>query len=160
MPDAAIVGPLPDPVHNPWIDAQVCAGPLHYEELPWPQSCGAEAVFIGRSRAERHTEHGELLSLDYEGYPQMMEPLLHRLALRAARDHRLLAVRARHALGPIPLGAASVLIQCAAGHRAEAFTGCRWLIDEIKRSLPVWKRERWASGWTRVEGITPQPMSD
>ena len=151
---------MTDPLADPWIDAQVRPGPLHYEPLPWPESCGAEAVFIGRSRAERHAEHGELISLEYEGYPQMMGPLLHRMALRAAREHRLHAVRAWHALGLVPLGGASVVVQCAAGHRAEAFAGCRWLIDELKRSLPVWKRERWASGWTRVEGVTPGPAGD
>ncbi|HMN95527.1 MAG TPA: molybdenum cofactor biosynthesis protein MoaE [Phycisphaerales bacterium] len=117
---------------------------------PWPQRCGAECIFLGRSRGDCHREHGELLRLEYEAYEPMALRLMSDLAEQVAERHDLGLVRVHHALGAVPIGAASVLIQVAAGHRDAAFAACRTLIDRLKLEVPIWKREVWtrSSTWS------------
>ena len=145
---------------TPYIDVQIVSQPVLYAALePFPQPAGAEAVFLGRTRQEQHPEHGRLTTLSYEAYQPMAEQQLRELAVRACREHDLRAVRIHHAIGDIPDGAASVLVQVAAGHRDEAFAACRWLIDTLKETVPIWKREVWADGATWAAG-TPANMGD
>jgi len=56
---------------------------------------------------------------------------------------------AKHRLGEVPRGEPSIAVVAAAGHRAEAFEACRWVIDEAKRRLPIWKKERFDDGSER-----------
>jgi molybdopterin synthase catalytic subunit len=70
----------------------------------------------------------------------------------ARRRFDVTAVACRHRTGEVPVGEASVAIAVAAAHRAAAFEACRFVIDEIKRSVPIWKRERFAGGAEWVEG--------
>jgi molybdopterin synthase catalytic subunit len=137
----------------PIIDVQLLDEPVRALTVdPFPQPAGAECVFLGRSRAEEHPEHGALVKLRYEAYRPMAERVLLDLAGRAADRFECLAVRLHHALGDVPLGEASVLVQVVCGHRAEAFEACRYLIDALKAEAPIWKREHWADGTTWSEG--------
>ena len=70
-------------------------------------------------------------------------------------------VRVHHAVGEVPPGAASVLVQVAGPHRDEAFAAARFLIDALKRDVPIWKRERWADGstWSRGAVVSSQEPS-
>lgn len=139
---------------EPLIHTGVCDGPVPWRE--WDASalrdCGAEAAFIGRTRAQIHPQWGSLLRLDYEAYQPMVERLLHRLALDAVAAHGCRAVRLMHAMGPVPVGQASVVIQVAAPHRAPALAACSELIERVKHELPVWKHEIWERSHTLVEG--------
>jgi molybdopterin synthase catalytic subunit len=128
------------------------AGPVTARELAWPASCGAECVFLGRTRSETHAELGELIQLEYEAYGPMAQRLLAVMARDAAARFGCQAVRLVHAQGVVKLGQASVVIQVAAPHRGEAFDACRYLIDRIKHELPIWKREIWQRGETFVQG--------
>jgi molybdopterin synthase catalytic subunit len=67
-----------------------------------------------------------------------------------------LAVRMHHALGEVPPGEASVLVQVVCGHRDMAFAACRFLIDELKAKAPIWKREQWTDGstWSAGQVVT------
>lgn len=135
------------------IDVRMCDGPVKYDQPEvFPSQAGAECVFLGRTRGEHHPDHGGLLGLTYEAYQPMALREMKRLAEEAAARFGCLLVRMAHATGRIDPGQASVLIQVATPHRAEAFDACRFLIDGLKSSLPIWKREEWDDGRTWVEG--------
>lgn len=127
-------------------------GPVPMVALESPHDCGAECLFIGRTRAQMHAEHGALLQLEYEMYEPMAAKLLRVMAEEAATRWNCGAVRIVHAKGAVPLGQASVVIQVVTPHRAASFEACRHLIERLKQELPVWKRERWERGETLVEG--------
>ena len=143
---------------TPLLHVGLQAGPVAPADLPWDEltACGAEAQFVGRTRAQTHPEHGALLALDYEAYEPMAARLLEQFAREAAARHGAQAVRVLHSLGAVPVGAASVVIQVASGHRAESFSACREVIERIKHELPVWKAEVWERGRTFAPG---QPVT-
>jgi len=122
--------------------------------LHWPEACGAETIFIGRTRGQTHPQFGKLLRLEYEVYAPMAEKLLAQLARDAAEQHDCRAIRLVHARGPVAPGDASVVIQVATPHRGEAFAACRQIIERLKHELPIWKREVWERGQSYVEGCT------
>lgn len=127
--------------------------PVEYEPLTGlPAEAGGECVFLGRTRRDRHDVHGDLARLSYEAYRPMAEQLLNQLARQAVNEFECLAVRIVHALGEVPVGSASVMVQVACGHRGEAFKACRFLIDRLKNEAPIWKREVWQDGATWPEG--------
>ncbi len=136
----------------PQISVAVQSGPVSAVALNWPGACGGECVFLGRTRADRHPEFGPLMRLEYEVYEPMAQKVLKRLASEAAEKFGCLTVRIVHAKGPVKPGEASVVIQVATPHRSESFDASRYLIDSLKRDLPVWKREVWRDGETFVEG--------
>lgn len=139
------------------IDVQLLDRPVDPVPFaPFPPDSGGECVFIGRTRADVHPAHGVLRRLSYDAYRPMAERVLRDLAQQAMERHDCCAVRIHHAIGEVPLGAASVLVQVACGHRAQAFEACRFLIDALKARVPIWKREEWADGSTWSEG-SPVP---
>ena len=134
------------------IEVAVQDGPVSAVDLDWPGACGAECVFLGRTREETHETYGPLVRLAYEVYEPMATKVLRQMATDAAAKFGCQAVRIVHAQGDVAVGEASVVIQVATPHRGEAFEACRSLIDRLKHELPVWKREVWESGETFVEG--------
>lgn len=130
----------------------ICQGPVPVVTIDAQAACGAECIFIGRTRRETHPEHGDLERLEYEMYEPMVSRLLSEMAHNAATRWNCGAVRIVHAKGPVGLGEASVVIQVLTPHRADAFEACHHLIDRLKQELPVWKREIWQRGETFVEG--------
>ncbi|MCA9290190.1 MAG: molybdenum cofactor biosynthesis protein MoaE [Phycisphaerales bacterium] len=143
------------------IDVRLVDGPAEPETFdPFPQPCGAECIFVGRTRLEHHPEHGALVRLSYEAYRPMALKVLEDLATGAAAQFDCRAVRIVHALGPVPPGAGSVVVQVACGHRGASFDACRHLIDALKKAAPIWKREEWADGTTWSEGTPATPTSE
>ena len=137
----------------PTVDVRILDHPVHaVAEESFPAPAGAECVFLGRTRCEVHPDHGELQRLSYEAYVPLARRVLDDLAREALKRFDCYTVRIHHAIGDVPLGEASVLIQVVCGHRHEAFTACRFLIDRLKESAPIWKRERWADGTTWSKG--------
>lgn len=135
-------------------------GPVEISKLQWPGECGAEGIFLGRTRRETHGSLGELIRLEYEVYEPMAQKLLHDMATAAARRFDAKAVRIVHASGPVAPGEASVVIQVATPHRGESFAAARYLIDRLKHELPIWKREIWEHGETFVEGCCAHHPAD
>ncbi|MEM7229523.1 MAG: molybdenum cofactor biosynthesis protein MoaE [Planctomycetota bacterium] len=145
-------------MNDPFIDIQLMPKPVDAVPLsPWPEHGGAECVFLGRTRAEQHPDHGALVALHYDSYEAMARQTLHALATSAFDAFDILAVRLHHATGPVRVGEASVLVQVAAGHRDAAFRACRYLIDELKASVPIWKQEVWSDGTTWSDGTPVSP---
>lgn len=136
----------------PYIETGLHVGSVDAVTLPWPGECGAEAVFLGRTRDETHDEHGDLIRLEYDVYEPMAVKLLDNMARDAVGRWGCQAVRIIHATGAVDPGQASIVIQVATPHRGESFDACRYLIDRLKHELPIWKTEVWERGTTRVEG--------
>ncbi|MEM1109825.1 MAG: molybdenum cofactor biosynthesis protein MoaE [Planctomycetota bacterium] len=145
---------------NPLILTGLQDRPVTAIDLPTVPGVGGECVFLGRTRAETHPDHGPLARLDYEAYAPMAEKLLDRLARDLAEKYDCHAIRIVHATGPVALGEASVVIQTLTGHRPEAFAACREAIDRLKAELPIWKQEIWEHGETYSPASTrPLPPS-
>ena len=142
---------------TPHLHTALHPGPVTAAALPDTPGCGAECVFLGRTRAETHPEHGELIRLDYEAYAPMAEKLLREVAAEIAAEFGLAAVRLVHATGPVAVGEASVVVQVAAPHRGAGFDACRAGIDRLKERVPVWKHEVWERGVTFAPGHAPGP---
>jgi molybdopterin converting factor subunit 1 len=111
---------------------------------------GAAAVFEGIVR--NHTRGRRTLYLDYEGYEPMALKQMEELAERALADFKIRDVAIVHRLGRLEIGETSVLIVVASAHRAAAFDACRWLIDALKRTVPIWKKEHFEDGAVWADG--------
>lgn len=142
------------------IETSIIEGAVDSTALDWPGDCGAEAIFVGRTRQETHETHGPLIRLEYELFEPMAAKLLDAMAREAADRYGCRAVRIVHARGVVPPGEASVVVQVATPHRGEAFIACRYLIDRLKHELPIWKREIWERGQTYVEGCCAHHPED
>ncbi|MGA2644027.1 MAG: molybdenum cofactor biosynthesis protein MoaE [Candidatus Sulfotelmatobacter sp.] len=111
---------------------------------------GAAVVFEGVVR--NHTRGRKTLYLDYESYEEMALQQMDRLAEQAVKQFQIRDVALVHRLGRLEIGETSVLIVVASAHRAAAFDACRWLIDTLKRTVPIWKKEFFEDGAVWVDG--------
>ena len=91
-------------------------------------------------------------AIEYSAYEEMVEAELGRLLADARGRWPEARIAVRHRLGTIPVGEASIAIVAAAPHRAQAFEACRYMIEEVKRRVPVWKKEVWEGGEEWIEG--------
>ncbi|WP_306589825.1 molybdenum cofactor biosynthesis protein MoaE [Geothrix sp. 21YS21S-4] len=105
---------------------------------------GAFVLFEGRVRD--HHAGRAVAELAYEAYVPMAEKELARLRDEAIERHGLLRCAVHHRIGCVPIGEPAVLVAVASVHRAEAFEAAAWLMDEIKRRVPIWKRETYGDG--------------
>ena len=116
--------------------------------------CGAIAAFLGTTRD--HQQGRRVARLEYEGYESMAQLALERLEREAVTRHAIASCRIVHRLGDVPLAEPSVVVVVAAGHRGPAFDACRWVMDELKRTVPIWKKEHFAEGgeaWVEGEPL-------
>jgi MoaE-MoaD fusion protein len=111
---------------------------------------GAAVVFEGVVRD--NTRCRRTLYLDYEAYEEMALKQMDALAEEALQQFPIRDVAIVHRLGRLEVGEISVLIVVASAHRAAAFDGCRWLIDTLKRTVPVWKKEHFEDGAVWADG--------
>jgi len=116
---------------------------------------GAAAVFEGIVR--NNTRGRRTLYLEYEAYEDMALKQMEELAERALADFKIRDVAIVHRLGRLEIGETSVLIVVASAHRAAAFDACRWLIDTLKRTVPIWKKEHFEDGAVWADG---EPFPD
>ena len=112
-------------------------------------SLGGTVTFEGSTRAESDPQHGPLVRLDYEAYESMARRQLERVAREAVDRFDAGKIAVVHRLGSVPVGEASVTIAVACGHRAEAFEACRWLIDRLKKDVPIWKKDEFEDGFVK-----------
>ncbi len=105
---------------------------------------GGTALFLGTVR--RSPEDGEVEGIEYSAYEAMAEEELGRIMAEGREHWPEARIAVLHRLGFVATGEASVAVAAAAPHRADAFAACRWVIDEIKRRAPIWKKERLSDG--------------
>lgn len=116
---------------------------------------GAVSLFVGTTR--RVTHDRITVELSYECARELALAELDRMVSEAKTKWPLLRVAIVHRLGTVPVGEASVVIGVATAHRAESFEACRFLIDELKTRVPIWKKEVYEDGATEwVTGHTPR----
>lgn len=114
---------------------------------------GAVVLFLGTTR--EITGDRRTASLDYEAYAPMAERKLTELEAEARGRWPIVDCAIVHRTGNVPLGETSVAIAVSTPHRRDAFEAGQWLIDRVKESIPIWKREQFADGAT--EWIHPEP---
>src|SRR5437867_7708918 len=107
-------------------------------------AAGAVVTFLGTTRNENAGRR--VIRLEYEAFTRMAEREMRALAAEARRRWPIRRVAMLHRTGVVPVGEASVGIAVSAGHRAEAFEACHWLIDRLKEIVPIWKREHFRGG--------------
>jgi MoaE-MoaD fusion protein len=111
---------------------------------------GAAVVFEGVVRNQ--TRGRRTVYLDYEAYEGMALQQMEELAEQALKQYQVRDVALVHRLGRLEIGETSVLIVVASAHRAAAFEACRWLIDTLKRTVPIWKKEYFEDGAVWADG--------
>lgn len=111
---------------------------------------GAVVVFDGIVR--NNCRGRRTLCLDYEAYEEMALKQMNDLAAEARQRFGVRHVTIVHRLGRLQIGETSVLIAVASGHRGQAFDACRWIIDGLKKTVPIWKRETFADGAVWADG--------
>jgi molybdopterin synthase catalytic subunit len=109
--------------------------------------CGGTSLFLGTVR--NSPEDGDIEGIEYSAYPEMAEAEFDRIIAEARGRWPMARVALRHRLGYIPAGEASIAIAASSPHRVEAFDACRYVIEETKKRVPIWKKERFAAGTTR-----------
>ena len=111
---------------------------------------GAVCLFVGVVRNENDGRQVE--RLEYEAYEEMAVPLMQEIAAETKRRFPVTEVRLVHRVGRLAIGETSVAVAVASPHRAEAFEACRFAIDELKATVPIWKKEYYADGTAWLEG--------
>jgi molybdopterin synthase catalytic subunit len=141
--------------------ARVTAAPLDPDEAieaVADPAAGAIDVFLG---VVRNTNKGrDVAYLEYDAYPEMAEKLMADLGQQAIDEFGLRKVALYHRIGRLEIGETSLLIAISSGHRAEAFSAGKWLVDEVKKRVPVWKKEVWSDGEEWIEGPESLGLQD
>ncbi|MDH4121721.1 MAG: molybdenum cofactor biosynthesis protein MoaE [Deltaproteobacteria bacterium] len=131
--------------------------PIRVEDLTGivsSEEAGAVAVFLGVVRnhaAGKQGERKEVTHLEYQAYPEMALAQMDKIERQAMQRWRLEALQVTHRLGRLSVGEASVAIAVSSAHRAEAMEACRFVIEELKKSVPIWKKEFFRDGSVWVD---------
>ncbi len=125
-----------------------CAGP----------SDGAALLFLGVVRD--HNEGRDVGHLDYEAFAPMAERVLDQIVAEARERWETGSMAVVHRIGRLEIGDASVAIAVAAPHRGDAYDASRYIIEELKKRAPIWKREGYLDGESEwLGGTSPRPVT-
>ena len=116
-------------------------------------ACGGYASFEGWVRD--HNDGRPVLSLDYEAFAELAGREGNRIVAEACEKFAVLAVACVHRTGALRIGDLAVWVGVAAAHRGSAFDACRYVIDEAKARVPIWKKEHYATGGSKWIGSAP-----
>lgn len=137
--------------------AEICTQPILPERVlarVGSSADGAAVLFMGTVRDEN--DGRSVSGLRYDAYVAMAEPVLRTIADEAIAHAGDARVAVAHRIGELAIGEVSVAIAVSTPHRAEAFAAARYIIEQIKERLPVWKHEHYAEGTARwLAGSTP-----
>ena len=134
--------------------------PINLQELVdcvTDPEAGAIATFIGTTR--NNNEGRKVIALDYEAYPEMAEKELTRLGEEARSKWQICRMAIVHRVGPVQITEPSVMIAVSAAHREAAFGACRFAIEEIKKTVPIWKKEVYEGGEIWIGTQSGQPLN-
>ena len=108
----------------------------------------------------RRMEEGEpIAGIEYEAHAAMAEHQLQSIAEEGSRRFELMQLQVLHRVGFVPVGEASLLVRVASKHRAEAFRACSWIVDELKKRVPIWKHPRFAAESSGEAGLAAKAAS-
>lgn len=107
-------------------------------------SAGAIDIFIGTTRDQAGGK--KVLTLEYEAYEPMAIRLMQNIAREAQSHWHVKKISIVHRVGRVDVGEASIVIAVSAEHRSESFDVCRFIIDTVKKTVPIWKKEYFIGG--------------
>ncbi len=114
---------------------------------------GGATVFVGSVR--RGPDDGPVVAIQYSAYEEMAEPEFARIVAEASEKWPDARALVQHRLGRIATGEASIAVVCAAPHRADAFAACRYVVEQVKERVPIWKKEVFEDGVERWRANSP-----
>ena len=115
------------------------------------EGCGAVVSFVGLTR--ENEGEADVLRLEFDAWQDRLTPVLKGLAEQAIQNFGVMAVAMAHRTGSVGPQEPIVAIHVGSPHRKEAFQACEWLIDELKKQAPIWKKEVTSEGETWKEGL-------
>ncbi|MFQ5752634.1 MAG: molybdenum cofactor biosynthesis protein MoaE [bacterium] len=115
---------------------------------------GAVVFFLGRVR--NHAAGRQVTKMEYHAYAEMALKKMEEIEKEAKRRWPIKKIMMVHRTGQLQLGEISVAIAVASSHRSEAFAACRFAIDTLKETVPIWKKEYFVNGDSWVEGVLPK----
>src|ERR1700757_1391739 len=110
------------------------------EAPPQNHHCDAGATVDFRGVVRKLEDGREIEGIDYEAHREMAEHQLREIAEQAGIEFRLQSVIIHHRIGFVAVGEVSLFTRVCSGHRDEAFQASRWIVDELKKKVPIWKR--------------------
>lgn len=120
---------------------------------------GAAILFLGVVRD--HNDGKAVGHLDYKAYPEMAEVVLREIVSEARTKWETGEIGVVHRMGRLEIGEPSVAIAVAAPHRGDAYAASRYIIEELKKRVPIWKREGYLDGQSEwLMGNTPEPATE
>jgi molybdopterin synthase catalytic subunit len=126
---------------------KITQSPINMQELAdfvADPAAGAMATFVGMTR---NTNEGrQVTRLEYECYPGMAEKEMEKIAAEVLRRWPIKKIAMVHRLGRVDIGEASVAIAVSSGHRHAAFEACHYAINQLKETVPIWKKELYEGG--------------
>ena len=132
---------------------EIVEAPIAAEEIVAAIKAGSDgAVCVFDGIVRDNTRGRRTLYLDYEAYREMALEQMQSMATEAVTRFGVRDVAMVHRLGRLEVGETSVLIAVASAHRGAAFEACRWLIDTLKKTVPIWKKETFADGAVWADG--------
>lgn len=135
------------------IDIRLTRDPIEAESLVASAKCGEDGAVVVFDGIVRNNSRGrQTLYLDYEAYEEMATKRMNDLAREAITRFGVRYVTIVHRLGHLNVGETSVLIIVASAHRSQAYEASRWLIDTLKKTVPIWKKETFVDGAVWADG--------
>jgi molybdopterin synthase catalytic subunit len=120
------------------LDSQIC------EDFVTLPSAGGIVTFVGTVRNQ--TKGKKVLKLDFESYQPMAISEMQKIATQAIERWPVLAISVHHRVGSLTIGEVAVVISVACAHRKAAFEACAFIIDTLKETVPIWKKEYFEDG--------------
>jgi len=135
---------------NPVCEVLITEAQLDVPKNRLDPASGAAVDFRGIVRG---SEDGrEIEGIDYEAHREMAEHQLKQIAEQAGRDYGLRSITIHHRVGFVAVGEPSLFMRVCSPHREEAFQASRWIVNELKKKVPIWKRPRFKGGSRRGPG--------
>ncbi|MBI4521297.1 MAG: molybdenum cofactor biosynthesis protein MoaE [Gemmatimonadetes bacterium] len=142
---------------------QITSDPIQVSEVLASVGSSADgAILLFTGIVRNHSEGQPVTAVQYEAYRGMAEQVLREIAQEASERLGTDRLAVVHRVGDLAVGDVSVAIAVSSPHRAESFAACRYVIEEIKVRLPVWKRERFVGGearWAPGRALAPSPAA-
>ena len=129
------------------VDIRITPNALDIKEcIEWIMAteCGGVDLFIGRVRSE--TLGSKVVQLEFEAYVQMALKEMKTITDHVLANYKVENILVHHRIGVLTVGEIPVIIAVAAQHRDAAFDACRYIIDTLKRTVPIWKKEIYEEG--------------
>lgn len=151
--EVGLLPPVSGGVDEPPVVTYLTRDPIPAEALVAAAKHGSDGALVVFDGIVRDNTRGRrTLYLDYEAYEAMAEKQMAALAAEAVAKFGVRGVTVVHRLGRLGIGETSVLIVVASAHRGAAFEACRWVIDTLKKTVPIWKRETFVDGAVWADG--------